>query len=392
MPVPVRRAHAVLDSAATSGSRVQDELDVFLDSLYSSLDLERLLENYLGTVSRLIPAPSYALYLFDMGTGRPSRVAARGVGDRFLELYENEGRRCDPLLRHLSRSREPVHEGVLYPEDEWDLHPMRHVLSLHRLERVLEAPLIVHGQVAGTLNFARTGGEPRFGDDDLSMAERISRHTSLAIGHALAIGELRERSNLAEAVVQVAGSAILLTDLDGRLKFANHSAQDLLLRGETNEALGRCLRSTLKANLDEIAKRAHEATRHLYMPVRRPGRDGYLTLRSVRLPAESDAVATFLYQPGQLPDFLHLTSILSTREVQVLELVAQGLENKQIANELTISLNTVKSHLKRMSAKMEVTSRAQLVGKALCTALSAEPEQAATPETPGPDRDTGARP
>ena len=382
----------MLDSAATSGSRVQDELDVFLDSLYSSLDLERLLENYLGTVSRLIPAPSYALYLFDMGTGRPSRVAARGVGDRFLELYENEGRRCDPLLRHLSRSREPVHEGVLYPEDEWDLHPMRHVLSLHRLERVLEAPLIVHGQVAGTLNFARTGGEPRFGDDDLSMAERISRHTSLAIGHALAIGELRERSNLAEAVVQVAGSAILLTDLDGRLKFANHSAQDLLLRGETNEALGRCLRSTLKANLDEIARRAHEATRHLYMPVRRPGRDGYLTLRSVRLPAESDAVATFLYQPGQLPDFLHLTSILSTREVQVLELVAQGLENKQIANELTISLNTVKSHLKRMSAKMEVTSRAQLVGKALCTALSAEPEQAATPETPGPDRDTGARP
>ena len=382
----------MLDSAATSGSRVQDELDVFLDSLYSSLDLERLLENYLGTVSRLIPAPSYALYLFDMGTGRPSRVAARGVGDRFLELYENEGRRCDPLLRHLSRSREPVHEGVLYPEDEWDLHPMRHVLSLHRLERVLEAPLIVHGQVAGTLNFARTGGEPRFGDDDLSMAERISRHTSLAIGHALAIGELRERSNLAEAVVQVAGSAILLTDLDGRLKFANHSAQDLLLRGETNEALGRCLRSTLKANLDEIARQAHEATRHLYMPVRRPGRDGYLTLRSVRLPAESDVVATFLYQPGQLPDFLHLTSILSTREVQVLELVAQGLENKQIANELTISLNTVKSHLKRMSAKMEVTSRAQLVGKALCTALSAEPEQAATPETPGPDRDTGARP
>lgn len=50
---------------------------------------------------------------------------------------------------------------------------------------------------------------------------------------------------------------------------------------------------------------------------------------------------------------------LSAREMQVLELVVQGLLNKQIAHALNISENTVKNHVKNILEKLEVEDRTQ---------------------------------
>src|SRR5690606_23836928 len=53
--------------------------------------------------------------------------------------------------------------------------------------------------------------------------------------------------------------------------------------------------------------------------------------------------------------------ILSRREQQIVELVSEGLTNKRIAERAFISENTVKQHLKRVFARTEVRSRAELV-------------------------------
>ena len=47
---------------------------------------------------------------------------------------------------------------------------------------------------------------------------------------------------------------------------------------------------------------------------------------------------------------------LSTRETDVLRLVAQGMTNKEIADNLNISINTVLSHRKNISAKLGIKS------------------------------------
>lgn len=49
---------------------------------------------------------------------------------------------------------------------------------------------------------------------------------------------------------------------------------------------------------------------------------------------------------------------LSGRERQVAELVAAGRTNRQIAAQLHITENTVETHLRRIFAKLEVSSRA----------------------------------
>lgn len=53
--------------------------------------------------------------------------------------------------------------------------------------------------------------------------------------------------------------------------------------------------------------------------------------------------------------------ILSERELQIVELVAQGKANKQIAKKLKISEWTVSTHLRRVFSKLEVDSRAEMV-------------------------------
>ena len=51
-----------------------------------------------------------------------------------------------------------------------------------------------------------------------------------------------------------------------------------------------------------------------------------------------------------------VTGSLSPRESDILRLIAEGLSNKEIARDLTIAPETVKSHLKQIFIKLESES------------------------------------
>lgn len=55
---------------------------------------------------------------------------------------------------------------------------------------------------------------------------------------------------------------------------------------------------------------------------------------------------------------------LSKRELEVLQLMAEGMSNHQIAERLFVSLNTIKTHSARVFEKLEVQRRTQAVDKA----------------------------
>jgi two-component system nitrate/nitrite response regulator NarL len=55
---------------------------------------------------------------------------------------------------------------------------------------------------------------------------------------------------------------------------------------------------------------------------------------------------------------------LTAREIQILELVQDGLSNKEIAARLQIELPTVKNHMHNILAKLGVHSRAQAAARA----------------------------
>lgn len=55
---------------------------------------------------------------------------------------------------------------------------------------------------------------------------------------------------------------------------------------------------------------------------------------------------------------------LTGQEIKVLERLAAGRSNKEIARDLGLSPNTVKTHVGNLYAKLEVSRRTQAVGKA----------------------------
>jgi len=61
---------------------------------------------------------------------------------------------------------------------------------------------------------------------------------------------------------------------------------------------------------------------------------------------------------------------LTTRERQVIQLVAEGLPNKAIASRLGISARTIEGHLNHVFSKLGVASRTELVRFALANNLS----------------------
>ena len=64
-----------------------------------------------------------------------------------------------------------------------------------------------------------------------------------------------------------------------------------------------------------------------------------------------------LGQPRSAPSGLeHLTP----RQIEVLQLVARGMTNQEIADRLVISVRTVTSHLDHIYSRLGIGSRAQL--------------------------------
>ncbi|MEV4261925.1 response regulator transcription factor [Kribbella sp. NPDC049584] len=77
--------------------------------------------------------------------------------------------------------------------------------------------------------------------------------------------------------------------------------------------------------------------------------------RTVLSPAVASRLVTAVRTPAPSP--------LAARERQVLELVAKGTPNRDIARELFISEATVKTHLSHIFTKLGVTDRAAAVAK-----------------------------
>jgi DNA-binding NarL/FixJ family response regulator len=64
------------------------------------------------------------------------------------------------------------------------------------------------------------------------------------------------------------------------------------------------------------------------------------------------------------PSFRNTSVHLSARECEIVELVVRGLSNREIAEQLGLSPNTVRSHLQSISGKLSVSNRARIAFRA----------------------------
>jgi DNA-binding NarL/FixJ family response regulator len=96
------------------------------------------------------------------------------------------------------------------------------------------------------------------------------------------------------------------------------------------------------------------APRHQLVAAVRMAADGELALAP-------SVTQRLIERYGARPPHRSLPADLTAREAEVLELVARGLSNAEIATELHVATTTVKTHLSGLRAKLQVRDRIQLV-------------------------------
>jgi DNA-binding NarL/FixJ family response regulator len=71
------------------------------------------------------------------------------------------------------------------------------------------------------------------------------------------------------------------------------------------------------------------------------------------------------HHAGLMPSPVQPIDVLTDRELQILKMVSEGVPNKAIATTLGVSINTVKTHLRRTIGKLGCHSRSEAVAEAV---------------------------
>lgn len=69
--------------------------------------------------------------------------------------------------------------------------------------------------------------------------------------------------------------------------------------------------------------------------------------------------------PAEISPDEELMSVLTTKEIEVIELLARGLNNKEMAAELFVTESTIKARFVKIMEKMQVRDRVQILVKAI---------------------------
>lgn len=89
------------------------------------------------------------------------------------------------------------------------------------------------------------------------------------------------------------------------------------------------------------------------------------TARSIELLSDGKQVIDTFAASAFIPSWEDVGADLSTRDVEILALVAKGYDNAEIGGELYLAESTVKTYIKRLYQSLGVHTRAQAVMRAV---------------------------
>jgi DNA-binding CsgD family transcriptional regulator len=353
---------------ASSAQLDQDGRHRFAGALQSALSLDEVEQAFLTAADGIVPASGVGFYRLDPSSGAMLDMTAR-VDVDFLDDYERYGRSDDPVLEFVLRHQRPIDSSRVVPSQSWRDCGARAALEIGGYRHSLEAPVLVSGVLYGTINFARPDGRPEFSDADLVSARVAGEQLGLATERALRYESSGQRTTLLEHALDRVPQALVVTDLDAEVIFRNRAARNAQQSYSARSA--QLIEHSIDAAMAEfrsLAKRVRTAT------VVDAGTGRRVIVRSYRLPDRDDAALTLVFDCEPERDkSLPVWDVLSRREQEIVELVSQGLTNREIAERAFVTENTVKQHLKRVFTKTDVRNRAELMQRVWTAGQATQP-------------------
>lgn len=286
------------------------------------------------------------------------RIADRSKSiDRMLHCYQVLLR-----LRSLQGEFDDVEHSLAYAGQvalEYDNPPV----VVDRINALNARLALAKGELSGPIRWQQAFERDRQQQIDglqeyewLTVAQiySVEGHFSEAIGLLKAAHDIAMRQGRVREVVEISAT------LARNYAEADQWEQALELLGQTLKlaVLEGYIRtfvdegSLMRACLERLSnEQAHQLT---------PDVLDYVRVLLLEFAAEESRSKTAMASPGSIS----IHELLTPRELEALQLLAEGLTYSEIASHLVISENTLKFHLKNVYSKLDVRNRTEAVLKA----------------------------
>jgi len=189
----------------------------------------------MDSISEYFGVQRWGIYLLDADSGLAS-VDARGVPDTFVEQYQKFGKAVDPVLKYVLEYHAPAHEELVLPQGAWKESELyKRCCSTYDHEHIMTGPLVGHGQLVGTINFARIGHIPAFSQSDLASLGAVCTHFSARLAELrkppLAPNPIRNRLTPREIqIANLVAKGLTNAEIGAELWITQNSVKQALKR------------------------------------------------------------------------------------------------------------------------------------------------------------------
>lgn len=354
---------------AIDGTRLYTDLTLWEDRNRALVDLMAVATSGLDVTKVIEPVAEQMKRLIDfdglcVAVGLPNE----GSYD-VLMLHSPPGVQIPPLLGE----RVPVDAGTpgeailtgrpilrknlphdsAYPREAWLAEELKFRSALH-------VPLRSLGRVIGVLIFV-SRQRAAYADAELEIAEEISDRFGVVVDYTLR----RRSANLSDDDVTQSFIDVVRELAEERVRHGD--SPGTILAERMAAKLAAYLPYDADTQLTDTGGRAHRPEDYLHgLP------DGFLQAAYGRENPPSESADEFIRRLDYIGSHA-LTEDLTEREREVLRLIAGGLRNKEIAQQLGLAQSTVKFHVSHIFEKLGVSSRTEAVTKAFQLGILAPP-------------------
>ena len=349
------------------------ELLDFLQSIYAlnTFDEYRLL--VLRALQNLFGCDSAAFFLLRPNKDKFIEPIHIELDEKCFQNYEHYYHRFD-LYKNLVFSQHPI-PSVDRASDFLDYHQWEK--NEHRVDFLLQNRMYhlaciqlfdQDGLLTGEISLHRNRHRSDFTNDEMKYLQLLAPHLQGSLHNQL---QHRETVRLNEVLLRALSSdehGIIVLDQSYKPLIMNQQAEywQKTLNTDTRQYFWQELKQSCRflaiAQHDNLSAPLSQHYSFYF--------NNHLIHIHLHPISEGGSVLAYfickMSHPVQISDtddFSNSNKNLTPKEYQVYQLILQGKTNLEIANNLYISIHTVKTHLKSILQKYEVHSRIELIGK-----------------------------
>lgn len=278
---------------------------------------------------------------------------------------------------------------VLHPQKNFDMFSKSNVLRIHDImsfddyekNEYYSQFMRKHGEydemgvcflegkkLLGAIGFSRSKHEKRFHSDDIKRLSVISKQISKTLVNNSLLEDIDYQKKLFEVHSNMSSIGMIVIDAPSHIRYVNPAARDI------------CSELTPKSGRKNPVEYFAEHFLAANYPNWQTGLVTTILLPSLQevtvhvssVPANKSVFDIKQYIVYLIPTNQSMSQSfakdnmqceLTSKEREVFRFVQKGLTNSEIASEMFISVNTVKSHLKNIYKKMNVRNRTSLCNK-----------------------------